>query len=103
MSMTRELCVRPHALFSADLIDVAQLSTIEAVRKAVGSDMNLMVDFNLGLLRSQASPIYNGMLRSLTWKADNPGPADGVHYNGSFHCAQGALVAVARKPRAWER
>ena len=54
-------------------------------------------------LRSQASPIYNGMVRSLPWKADNRDVVEGAHYNGSLHCAQGTIVAVARKHRAGER
>ena len=54
-------------------------------------------------LRSQAPPLYNGMLWSPLWKADNPDAVEGDHYNGNLHCAQGTFVAVARKPRARER
>jgi len=54
-------------------------------------------------LRSQAPPIYNGMVRSFPWKADNRDVVECVHCNGSLHCAQGTLVAVARKHRAGER
>ena len=53
-------------------------------------------------VRGQAPSICNGMLRSLSWKADNR-DVEGVHYDRNLHCAQGTLVAVARKPRTGER
>jgi hypothetical protein len=54
-------------------------------------------------LRSQAPPLYNRMLRSLPRKADSQDAVEGVYYNGSPHCAQRTLVAVAQTPRAGGR
>ena len=42
-------------------------------------------------LRSQALPIYNGMLRSLPWKAYNRDAEKGIHCNHSLRCAKARL------------
>jgi drug/metabolite transporter (DMT)-like permease len=51
-------------------------------------------------LRREAPASDNGML---LWKPDNPGAVEGVQCNGSLHCIQGTLAAVARKPRTGAR